>query len=622
MGLLARVDNEAQLAFILAHEFTHIERKHSLDLFIETKKINKNVSRYELLKRNDYNEIYINQCRFSKDLESEADAFGLETYLKTDYDIAAIDGSFDVLRYSELPFAELPFERNLLESEHLKIPQSYVLEKVNPIKGHNETEDDSQSTHPNLSKRRAALSQKILGKQAKGNKAFIVSQERFEALQQTIRFEMPQLLLHNQLQQEAIYHAYLLLQQFPENLYLKKSIAKALYALTKYGNNERFVMEPDSIEGQSQQVYQLLYKLSSKELNVVALHYLWQLKKDNPKDAEIAAITKDIFKEFVNNHDEEWSKLSRKPLSEVLLLRNAQELERKKSKAEEAETEKPIEEKPKKISRKNKKIKKEASPIDTITSNWSRFAFVDWLEKDTAFVNTYNRLKAEKVERDSFLAENWEDFLNDQKSEEKKGVRLGVPKVVFVNPFYLNLDARDENNSTQYIKTEDGQSRFKEMLKENAKLAGLDARILDVHDLQASDAETFNDIMLLNEWVVEQQSADDLLLYGSQQARINKIAEKYHTDYFSWTGVVSLHEKKSNFKTALLLLAGIGYFPILPYSIYKTVKPEYNMLFFNTLYDVKTGRLKTIKYDYMKKNDTRGILNSQLYDACLQIKSN
>jgi hypothetical protein len=247
---------------------------------------------------------------------------------------------------------------------------------------------------------------------------------------------------------------------------------------------------------------------------------------------------------------------------------------------------------------------------------------VDWLSSDTTFVAMHDRLKAEKMEKDSTLEENWDAYVKDHQKEEKNGVRLGITKVVFVNPYYLNLDARDDNNKTQFIETENGQVYFKDMLKKNASLAGLNATILDVHDLQSTDTETFNDIMLLNEWVVEQQDADELLLCGSQQVRINKIAEKYHTDYFAWTGVVSMHEKKSTFKAALLLLAGIGYLPIMPYSLYKTIKPEYNTLFFNTLYDVRTGRLRTIKYDYMKKNDTNAIINSQLYDACLQIRSN
>ena len=616
MGLLSHLENEAQLAFILSHELTHIERKHSLDLYIEAKKIDKNISRYDILRRNDYDEVQLSRHRFSKEKESEADDYGLQTYVKTNYDIAAIDAAFDVLKYAEQPFEELPFEKSIFENEDLKIPDSYLLEKVNPIKGQNEYTDDRESTHPNLAKRRAAVAKKLALQKPKGDQLYIVSQAKFEELQKAIRFEMPQLYLHNRQQQDAIYHSFLLSKQFPNNPYLQQSIAKALYTLTKYNNSNRYVMEADSIQGEVQQVYQLFSKMSAKDLNIITLRYFWDLKKRLPNSEEIKLMGNDIYKEFVEHHDDVWAKLSKKPLAKVLAERTALELKRSN---DSTEVERPKEEKKKKKSK--KKIDKTKEVIsDTITSDWSRFAFVDLLNSDTAFVKMHERLKAEKIATDSLLREDYGAYVDSSKDEEQKGVRMGIPKVVFVNPLYMNLDARDENNAIQFFATEDGQTRFVESLRENAKLARLKINVLDVHQLKSNDATTFNEIMLLNEWVSEQQEAETLLIYGTQQARINAIAKKYDTDFFVWTGVVSMHETKNIFKTGLLLLAGIGYLPMMPFSIYESIKPEYNTLFFCTIYDVKTGRLKSVKYDYMKRNDTRALLNSQLYDALLQIR--
>ncbi len=94
-GLLARVRSEAQLAAVLAHEAGHYFRKHALDLHRDSRRKSA-MAEAAASALNSYSESsggwsLINQAitmsgfRFSRDLESEADAYGLMLMARAGY---------------------------------------------------------------------------------------------------------------------------------------------------------------------------------------------------------------------------------------------------------------------------------------------------------------------------------------------------------------------------------------------------------------------------------------------------------------------------------------------------------------------------------------------------------
>ena len=95
-GLLARVRDEAQLAAVLAHEAGHYFRRHSLDLYRNERRQSALVSpassalySYADESNNAWNMInravMMSRSRFSRDLESEADAYGLTLMARAGY---------------------------------------------------------------------------------------------------------------------------------------------------------------------------------------------------------------------------------------------------------------------------------------------------------------------------------------------------------------------------------------------------------------------------------------------------------------------------------------------------------------------------------------------------------
>ena len=101
-GLLARVRSEAQLAAVLGHEAGHYFRRHALDLYRDTRRKSA-LATAAASALNSYTEGYggwslIQQAimmsgpRFSRDLESEADAYGLMLMARAGYPPRAASG--------------------------------------------------------------------------------------------------------------------------------------------------------------------------------------------------------------------------------------------------------------------------------------------------------------------------------------------------------------------------------------------------------------------------------------------------------------------------------------------------------------------------------------------------
>lgn len=94
-GLLVRIRNESQLAAVLGHEAGHYFRKHSLDLYRDNRRSSAIASgAASMLHTYDDSRgswhltnqaITMSRFRFSRDLESEADAYGLMLMVRAGY---------------------------------------------------------------------------------------------------------------------------------------------------------------------------------------------------------------------------------------------------------------------------------------------------------------------------------------------------------------------------------------------------------------------------------------------------------------------------------------------------------------------------------------------------------
>jgi beta-barrel assembly-enhancing protease len=603
LGLLAQVENEAQLAFILSHEIMHVDKKHALKLVLKSNQDAKADDRRKLSRNGEVDDKSLTRNLFSKEHELEADREGYKLFARTNYSAKNINRVFDVLKYSELPFDNIPFEHSFLETPYLTIPTKYFTSKVKNIEGINENENDKHSTHPNLFKRRAEINALMEGTKDNGKKEFVVSKERFEKLQKVSRFEIPQLDLHLQLFQDAIYNAFLLKKIEKSEQYPEIITAKALYGLAKYKNNAEVqataeLIKLDSIEGEAQQVYHVFEKMPNKELTVLATSYLWRASQKYKKNTDLQNMAFDLMWILVKNHKlnaSNFSKTAAGPLS---------------TKPKEAA----------KDSSKMTKIDKIKTTESTDTKDWWQYAFVECL-KDEAFSKAFdNMVKNQKEDSE----EEWKaEFTDEMDEAHKNGFYLGVPKVVVVNPAYLKMQhvigASAQSMDINLIESEKNIGRFEELLKDNATTAGVNMTMLNPLKFEKGDIQKFNDFTLLKEWYMEQADAGNMGVSGFRQKEIEDLAKKYDTDYFLWTGVIGFRDKSPIGRKVLgVALVASVYFASVGVNM---ISDRYEMYYYSILYNVKTGRNYIIKSEEFRTKDSDMLLNAHIYDTFLQIKT-
>jgi len=263
MGLLAKLHNEAELAFVLAHEVIHFREKHSINKYVENENINKGKGIYRKASLDDK---LLARSNYSQETESEADLAGLKLFLNSDYDINSVKGVFQVLDYAHTPFDDVVFKKSFFENTNLIIPQSYFLPKTTPVvtadelrkmiyeankakekkpvrkrklskeeqeKEKQEAEEKEKqeeielhkySTHPAIEARRKALENALKDEKTKQGQTYIVGEAEFNRVRKIARYENSSLYLQDREYEEALYNTYLLMQDNKNSIYLRKCI--------------------------------------------------------------------------------------------------------------------------------------------------------------------------------------------------------------------------------------------------------------------------------------------------------------------------------------------------------------------------------------------------------------
>jgi beta-barrel assembly-enhancing protease len=614
LGLLAQVENEAQLAYILSHEIVHIDKKHALELVLQSDPKTKPNDRQKAARDNDLDDKSLTKNLFTQDQELEADREGYNLFAKTSYSTKNINRVFDVLKYSELPYDNIVFDRSFLETDYLKIPKEFFLEKVRAIEGINETMDDSESSHPNLFKRRAEINALLAGQKDENKKEYIVSKDRFLKLQKVSRFEIAHLQLHQQLFQDAIYTAFLLKKTEKTEQYPEIITAKALYGLAKYVNNEDVeataeMIKTDSIEGESQQIYHLFNKMPPKDLTVLATSYVWRMSKKYKKNTDLKNMANDLLLLLVNDHN-----MNESHFAKALPTPSVAKPQKEKTVVKDSAAMTKID----KITKNQKDTHKDK---ENVNKNWWQYAFIECF-KDEEFTKTFKTFSANRQE----VEEGYSSVYRRKKAQNDtraKGFYLGVPKIVVVNPMYVKvtntIKMSDNKVDVNLIDSEKNVARFESLMKGNAELVGLDLTVLNPFKFDKNDAQKLNDFTLLKEWYYEQTDAESMTINGFRQKEIEELAKKYNTDYFLWTGVIGLHHKK----TAGAKVVGALMLPTIVFTSLgiQLLSDKYDMYYYSILYNVKTGKNYFIKSEEFAKKDSDMLLNAHIYDAFLQIKT-
>ncbi len=551
VGLLAQLENEAQLAFILAHEITHFKQQHMLKGYINREELKEHGPSYT------WSSSYYS---YNQEQELEADRLGFELYKESMYSISDAKRCFDILEYSDLPFDDMPFDTLFFNKDFMKVPVGYYKHDVDPVYTDDNYEDRS-STHPNVRKRRMALLATMDSVPETGRSHFINPKQEFLNVRESARYEMCRLLLGQRDYSAAIYASYMLLQKHPGDLELRKIVGYSLYNLAAYkqagtaafsffgyyffGSSSRYgglkrssyYSTPDyeDYPGQQQQVFHLFSKMEADEMTVMALSYNWYIYRDDPSDSLQSRLCDSLFSMLVNKQN-----LHRSYFSTITPTAAQEEL-RQDSIRRAQETGEAGDSKYSRLDKFRVTSEKE---------RFIKFAFVE-LMKDTAFAarfdyHTQHRRGLVYTGTTSYSDETKEE--RDQRIADEKKYGAGVKKVIVVNPDYTynHEPDRKEDPEMEYPKSESGQVDLCTIVDQTAQSEGVDAIVLSPFLMDSLDTDTFSDYALLNEWFYErvQYGTNPYAMNVANKAAIDSLIVRYGTPYVMFTNVEASYLKR------------------------------------------------------------------------------
>lgn len=510
-GLIAQLENEAQLAFILAHEISHYKEEHLRESYIDSEYIrsgrgdNYNLSKSEIIEK---------LSTHSKETELEADEKGIELYLKSNYLVDEILSTFDVLLYSYLPFDDISVDTSIFNTENFVIPSGFFPDSILPITK-SEDYDDRNSTHPNIKKRTDAAfdylelnSKKV---RATADKKYqVVSQEEFEELRNLARFENINIKIANRDYIESMYLIYLLQRDFPDNYFLELSMVKSLYGLACYKNNRQYrrvTPKLKNVEGESYKLHSLFDNLSPRQLAVMAYRYAYDLRVKYPNKPEVKsyekgakknlALTKDIdFDKFTSVTTEELTDTTRIVLTE-------EEIEDSIKKIDESGLSKY----------QRIRLKKELNALSnnaglSIAETEFEYKCLSDVVSSSDLISDLSRIRAAK-------------------DEEVEITDNAISKIIIIEP-YLTFHKRSSN--VDYLKTEKKTNVVNYSMTQNFKGLNLESIFLG-NVLTSSDlAERYNEMGLINTWAEESFSHEDLDIINSNAESMKKVGSHHGTN--------------------------------------------------------------------------------------------
>lgn len=559
LGLVAQVEDEAQLAFVLSHEIVHYVRKHTLET-LTRKNPNRDTT------DNGLNEFLRYHSR-SREMESEADSLGIEMfYRNSPYDKRVAEGFFDVLQYGYLPFDEIIFDTTQYNTPYFKVSNGTFLQKVKPISARDDY-NDSLSTHPNLLKRRIATTRQLAG--AKGGRKYLVCDKNgFNELQTLARLECIRQDIIYAEHASAYYNCYVMLRQHPDNPYLRLAKAQAIYGAAKYRTFAAASNLSDyrNKEGEIQQVFHLMRRSTPIELCLIAINELWETHLQMPDEPRITAMAQDLMTDLHNKYNYYADNFS--PTVDSTSVESQ----------------------------------------DSVSDN-SKYANVKRRRRQQQKQEAYRYVFTQHMQNDSQFMPTLEEAMKKKPREKVKAGDKGT--FIYAPSYYVYNDKTGER---QVLDIEKGESVLTEAIK--TVNDGIGYETVDFSDAAMrthSDAEFYNDFVALNEWTNEfWQTHGRVPQIYSTQPLMDRIMQSRKADKLSLGFVTNAENIGSQL--------GIGYsiffslFGIMtPEIIYLLCTDHESTMVQNTIVDTRSGAIIGHGRAMVRRADSPSLVRSQTF---------
>lgn len=602
-GLFSRLENEAQLAFILAHEISHYTRKHNIDGATNKAKVQLEYKSYGSLEESfELARIH----GYGRKLEVEADSLGMQMYLKSGYSLKSIQTVFDLLSTAEYTTSNIEFVIDSL-SPYLVLTDRLDLEEVDEIEV-DESEDDKVSTHPNIASRRAFVKRRTANLPDSSRVAFIATTpERFTELKERATYFNCNLLLNQKLYEAAFYEAYLMLLKYPDDPDLLQLMGRALYGKMVLDN---YRLDKPSrswrrVDGEAQRVYHFFQRSSTDDINKIATIFNFRYYRKHPTDynKKMAEFT---VREFVKQTEIKFLDLTKDSIGREVKRRRIP-----RSQRDQYGGKKYV--------------------YDTIINPITVALFQ--LSKDTLFENMMAASDMVDIQSISDLTEEISTMLGEELTitinpgnfgfvdREKQGYSFGIDSLMVVDPLYLKADNRKKR--VLYQEAESKEQEAINSMETTAEQLGLYLNVLDIKASKGIEATMLDDIYRLKQisgFYMDENYKKEISYLVDPTAY--QLIEEYGTSKFLWTGVISAKQKLNRLScnttsAACLILAPQA----CPIYVYSNVRNDYTFGF-HLLVDIKTGKMIHRNAFEIAFPDSKAFIQAYYYDLLNQIHRN
>ncbi len=301
VGLIARLDNQEQLSFVLAHELAHGQLDH-----VE-RKINKHLELEESASRSKKRRSSENQQgsignlqniayasgNFSRKMEIEADSLGFLYYTKANLNPSNVFSTLSTLDSASHPkypqgyrlLAPFHFKRYPIKAEWLKNKPDGLTNKPDFILFY---KADSLNSHPEYPHRTSKLEE--LAKQNGFKRIHDVADSVFHSAIVLAEFETIESAYFMRKLDQCIYHALQLRAKHAENSYPNTMIAKAFLRLNEVKSNGNFYKYVSTYTGhyksELKQINHFLSNLKGKEMLEIGYNFLGSSKNFDTNNQE------------------------------------------------------------------------------------------------------------------------------------------------------------------------------------------------------------------------------------------------------------------------------------------------------------------------------------------------
>ncbi|GAB4134241.1 MAG: hypothetical protein Fur0041_07320 [Bacteroidia bacterium] len=624
VGLLTRLHNEAELAYVLAHEIIHYKRRHVLSGYIEGVKMQEGLGQYEAM---TFENRFLKKHRYARSQESQADDEGFELLVKSNYDPHAAITAFDILAMADFPFSDTAFSKTFFETPFLYFPAKYQPDTIKPLKIDEDERENDFATHPSVTKRKKTMIKKFRKLTDTTGAYFLVSTDLFYKVKTIARFE--ECLLHTNEASyfDAIYSNYTMQKIYPNNFYLEKEMVRTMYAIALEKNRafsfenlqELFqsLMTVGSVDeekplGEQGRMRAFVNKVDAKGWNVAALQYAWMIHNKYPSDRDIELWCHALFKELTvknelrpkdfQQNDSLYLKLGERASMDTSIVR--------KMKGNDA-------------------YARFHAAIDYLSKDslgeykYWQFALINEM-KDSSFVKLFREAA---VYADSI--ELTDSLYYEKSSRDRKKIRRdkdamvtgpqGLTKVVAVNPIYIAYDYTLEQSPVDVMNSFNGRKNLISEMQYSASKCNLNLVILDPQNMDTGSVGLFNDLMIINDWFDHRTEFKGNVVLPFSQQKLDTLCAKYGTSYFMWNACFAYKSKRTGVFWRALTVA---FLPIAPHAIYKLSTKREDLYLLTIVYDFKTGKAVYVqRTEIDKQKVTRERVRLHIYDMINQLSS-